>query len=136
MVAAMLMCGCAHLGQPPGTEARIVGSYSVQDLLWSRTLHLNADRSFSFYQLSTFGEGSKDAAVRFEESWAVGGTWSLEPPDYIKLVSASRTVQASIRVRIDSSGRVHLVDADKLPTVLKGWDDASGAKVPLDTLSK
>lgn len=119
--AVGLLCGCVHSGSAPLTVARIAGSFATHDLLWSRTLQLHPDGSFSFYQLAK-DLGNKGDTISFAESWGVSGQWTFVPPDRIDLVSASRSFTATIYVRLDSKGRTELLQVDQLPTILKAWD--------------
>lgn len=132
MLAFGLMCGCAHSGSAPVPESRIAGTYISRDLFWTRTLRLEADRTFSFYQLSTSSRKSRDEAaqIRLDENWGVSGRWVFHPPDRLEFVSAQRTSRTSIRVRVDPAGRVELDGLDSLPGILKAWHVAGSADAP------
>lgn len=127
LLLSLLLCGCAHSGPAPLTAGRIAGSFTTRDLLWSRTLQLHPDGSFSFYQLS-MDTGGRGAAIRFEDDWGVSGSWDLAPPNRIILRSTTGAFTTTISFRLSSNGQVGLLEADGLAAILRSWDAADGPK--------
>lgn len=107
----------------PGSQ--IVGSFSFDDGLWWRTLRINHDRSFSFYQLSKSSPAQPPTGVPSEESWGVSGSWTLQRPDELELVSPLGTSRLRLRVRLPSNGQAEIQGLENLPAQLRQWEAAA-----------